>query len=604
MLLHRLMVTLLCFALAAANIAPARASQNALSSPTTGTVSGLQLTNNYNSALDSLNTCNGGATAPTNQLSASPSAGNCWYNTSTGALQFYDGANWLTVGYIDATNHVWTPIVGGGNPTNVASATTANLCGSAGSAPTQSFLTITGTTTITGFGTNCPVGAFKFFTFSGALTLTYNATTMILPSAANITTAAGDSGLAVYLGSGNWQVLVFQRANGAALSSSLIFTGALFVNSQLTPSTLSTNQNNYSPTGLATANVLRLTASAAVNITGLAAPATNGQRLTLQNANNAGGFTITLTANDANSSAANRFIFPHPIGLQPLQSITVVYDSGTGGWRLEQKVYGNPYQGGFKNLRVFNVGTYFGDVAPSTPNSQIKIAADEVVLEDGSGNSVRAGAVACTIDFTTNGAGGLDTSSLASGNWYFVYVVFNPSTNTTSCLGSLQSATASITLPSGYTFAARVGANLYLTHNSITGFNRVVQYGRRAHYVVVSSTPTNTLPTLSSTLGEGSITVPTWIAKSVASYVPSTAARIDLVLYAAGQANEAVLAPNNAYGVFNSATNPPPCALSATSGTSTVLRCDLSLESSNVYTANNFSAGAFLLQAEGWEDNL
>ena len=506
------------------------ASQNQLSSPTTGTVSGLQLTNNVNNALDSLNTCNSGASAPTNQLTNSPSPGNCWYNTSTGAVSLYDGTNWLTIGYIDASNHIFTPIVGGGNPTTVASATTTNLCGSAGAAPTQSFLTISGTTTITGFGTNCGVGQLKFLKFSGILSITYNLGSMILPSAASITTAVGDTAVAVYLGSGNWQVLFYQTASGAALSSSLNFTGALFVNSQITPTTLSSSQNNYSPTGLATANVIRLTASAAVNITGIAAPATNGQRLTLQNADPAGGFNITLTANDANSTAPNRFLFPHPVGLQPLQSITVVYDSGAGGWRLEQKLYGSPPQGDFKNLRVFNVATAFGDSAPSTPNSQIKIAADAVILQDASGNNVRASTVACTIDFTTSGAGGLDTSSLAAGNWYFVYVIFNPSTNTTSCLGSLQSSTASVTLPSGYTFIARVGANYYWTNNSVTGFQRVVQYGRKARFVPTSSTPTPSMIIPPTT------TNASYTAVSLSNIVPPTASMASVSLWVGNQA--------------------------------------------------------------------
>ena len=64
----------------------------------TGTLSGLSMVQGFNNALDSLNTCNSGASAPTNQLSGAPSAGNCWYNTATGALQFYDGTSWLTVG--------------------------------------------------------------------------------------------------------------------------------------------------------------------------------------------------------------------------------------------------------------------------------------------------------------------------------------------------------------------------------------------------------------------------------------------------------------------------------------------------------------------------
>lgn len=197
----------------------ALASQNSLSSPTTGTVSGLNLTNNYNNALDSVNTCNSGAGAPTNQLSGSPSEGNCWLNTSTGAVQYYDGAQWLTVGYLDTTNHVWTPLIGGGAATTVASAATTNLCGASGAAPQQAYLTISGTTTITGFGSNCTIGQVKVLSFSGALTLTYNATSMILPNGgSNVTTANGDSAVAVYLGGGNWQVVMYSRFTGASLS--------------------------------------------------------------------------------------------------------------------------------------------------------------------------------------------------------------------------------------------------------------------------------------------------------------------------------------------------------------------------------------------------
>ena len=582
----------------------AMASQNALLSPTTGTVSGLQLTNNVNNALDSLNTCNSGGSAPTNQLTGVPSLGNCWLNTSTGALQYYDGASWLTMAYIDATNHIMTGVVGGNVATTVSSATTTNLCGSAGASPTGAFLTISGTVTITGFGTNCMPGQWKLLKFTGILSITYNSGSMILPTAASITTAVGDTAIAVYLGSGNWQIVIYQAASGAALSSSLNFTGALFVNGAISPTSLAANANNYNPTGLATANIIRQASSAAVNITGLTAPATNGQRITIQNINAAGGFNITLTSNDASSTAANRFLFPHPIGLQPLQSVTVVYDATSSGWRLEQKIYASPFQGGFKNLRVFNVATALGDIAPSTPNSQIKIAADEIILEDGNGNSTRSSSVACTIDFTTNGAGGLDTSSLAAGNFYFVYVIFNPSTNTTSCLGSAASTVPGITLPSGYTFAARVGSDAYVTRNAITGFHRYIQYGRRASYVVTSGTPTNTLPVLSNTQTEGSITAPTWVAKGLTGSISPTASRIDVILFTAGQASDAIVAPNNGYGAYNSITNPPPCVSTGVSGvTAMVIQCSFNLESTNIYTANNFSAG-FLLQVLGWEDNI
>lgn len=204
-------------------VAPALADQSSLFNPTSGSLPGLTMVNGYNSALNALNTCNSGSSAPTNQLSAGPSAGNCWYNTSTGAVQYYDGTNWLTVGYIDTTNHVWTPVLGGGAATNVASATTTNLCGASGAAPTQPYLTITGTTTITAFGSNCVAGQIKVITFSGSLTLTYNGTSLILPTAASIPTQAGDMAVAVSLGGGNWRLAYFP-ASGAPLAGSVQLT--------------------------------------------------------------------------------------------------------------------------------------------------------------------------------------------------------------------------------------------------------------------------------------------------------------------------------------------------------------------------------------------
>jgi hypothetical protein len=200
-------------------VAPALADQSSLSAPTTGSLPGLTMVNDYNSALNAINTANSGASAPSNQLSGGPSPGNYWLNTSTGALSMYDGTSWLTIGFLDTTNHIWTPIVGGNVATSVASATTTNLCGASGGAPTGAYLTVTGTVAITGLGSNCQVGQLKIVTFSGALQLTYNGTSLILPTGGNITTSAGDVGFFVYLGSGNWKLALYQAASGAPLVS-------------------------------------------------------------------------------------------------------------------------------------------------------------------------------------------------------------------------------------------------------------------------------------------------------------------------------------------------------------------------------------------------
>jgi microcystin-dependent protein len=91
---------------------------------------------------------------------------------------------------------------------DIASATTTDLGAVAGF-----FHDITGTTTITGLGT-VSAGIPKAIKFEGALTLTHNATSLILPGAANITTADGDVAWLISEGSGNWRCLHYQKASG------------------------------------------------------------------------------------------------------------------------------------------------------------------------------------------------------------------------------------------------------------------------------------------------------------------------------------------------------------------------------------------------------
>lgn len=67
---------------------------------------------------------------------------------------------------------------------------------------------ITGTVTITSFGT-ISAGIHKVVKFEGALTLTHNATSLILPGGANITTADGDIAIFISEGSGNWRCVTY-----------------------------------------------------------------------------------------------------------------------------------------------------------------------------------------------------------------------------------------------------------------------------------------------------------------------------------------------------------------------------------------------------------
>jgi hypothetical protein len=88
---------------------------------------------------------------------------------------------------------------------SVASAGTVDL-----GAQSSMFVEVTGTTTITSFGStyNGP----RFVRFAGALTLTHNATTLILPMGANITTEANQTYLVVPNSTTGWRVFGLEQA--------------------------------------------------------------------------------------------------------------------------------------------------------------------------------------------------------------------------------------------------------------------------------------------------------------------------------------------------------------------------------------------------------
>ena len=82
----------------------------------------------------------------------------------------------------------------------------------------DSFLLITSTTAITAFVFSADfTGRKATIVFNTARTLTHNGTSLILPTAANITTVAGDCAVVESLGSGNFRVINYQRASGGSL---------------------------------------------------------------------------------------------------------------------------------------------------------------------------------------------------------------------------------------------------------------------------------------------------------------------------------------------------------------------------------------------------
>lgn len=117
--------------------------------------------------------------------------------------------------------------------------------------------------------------------------------------------------------------------NPAAINS----TGTLQLTGSISPATLTgTTQHDYNPTGFATANVVRLTASAGTSITGFGSPSA-GRVIMLVCATTS---PITLNNQNAGSAAANQIICPGGVDfiLPSSANVLIAYDASVSRWRV------------------------------------------------------------------------------------------------------------------------------------------------------------------------------------------------------------------------------------------------------------------------------
>jgi len=105
-----------------------------------------------------------------------------------------------------------------------------------------------------------------------------------------------------------------------------------------------------------------------------------------------------------------------------------------------------PVRDSARNLVITNNST--------SPYTKMDVSFDELILEYGSGNPYRAQSGSFTIDFSTNGANGLDSGSMTANTWYHLWCI----SNGTAVAGLASISSTLPTLPSGYTYKAYLGA--------------------------------------------------------------------------------------------------------------------------------------------------
>lgn len=185
------------------------------------------------------------------------------------------------------------------------------------------------------------------------------------PTLAQILIAQSTSAYAPKTASGDWTIDANGVATLASASSSFAFTG------DISPTALSADQNDWSPTGLSTASVIRASASSAGrNITGLAGGA-DGRIIVLYNT---GSLFLTLKNESASSSAANRFSFgglgtvTNPdISLWTGDSVVLMYDSTASRWRcIAQRINTPTFEATRTTNQTVNTGSGFNKIQYAT----------------------------------------------------------------------------------------------------------------------------------------------------------------------------------------------------------------------------------------------
>lgn len=343
-------------------------------------------------------------------------------------------------------------------------------------------------------------------------------------------------------------------------------------------------------TGAANAYVVALTPAIAAYTNGLVVRFRAVHANTGASTLNAGGGVATLADDDGAALLG---------GAIPANAlVTAVYDQPAASFLvLSVLSAGAPaVQGARKNLKIVNDA--------GSPNTVMDITADELVLEDGAGATVKLAALAVTVNSAAAGVGGLDTGALAAGTAYHIWAVAQPGGANPSAIMSLSSTAP--TMPAGYTLKARVGGTAIT--DASKHFLRLLQLGEDVQFTVTPAT--NTANMLLLAVGtSGSVTTPTYAALSLVGLIPSTALRARFAVGAGfSSALFTLLAPNPNYGpAYNggspaTSTTNVPFFQRGSNSVDDIMEVDMLLESMNAYYASNASNSAVWLT--GFKENL
>lgn len=141
-----------------------------------------------------------GATVP-----SALQAGALWSDSGDDKL-YHKGASLFEVHTGATTMYKWAK---GGDKASASALDISDLDGN--------YFDVTGVTAITSISASGRTGTVICLHFDGILVFTHHATDLILPSGANISTAAGDEAILIEYDTGKWRCINYSRADGTPI---------------------------------------------------------------------------------------------------------------------------------------------------------------------------------------------------------------------------------------------------------------------------------------------------------------------------------------------------------------------------------------------------
>lgn len=271
----------------------------------------------------------------------------------------------------------------------------------------------------------------------------------------------------------------------------------------------------------------------------------------------------------------------------PGATYIVEYNLANTRWELLNPSVQSAIQGGFRNLRI-----------AWASNTTFNITADQITLQQSTSSLTRrVDNVSLTNTITAAGLNGLDTGTRAANTWYGVWVISNGTT--TGCLISLQFTVTNLTLPTGYVFAARMGAIHTDGSSNIIGFKQC----DRSFSWVAGNNLTGIPVAVSGS--SGSTSTPTYTAINVGAFISPMASKITVTLAASPNGTQAIAAPNSTSGAYGSTTNLPPLTIGSASSIPIAIHTmgTFPIENTSFFYYASNEPTAFLA-VNGYEDSI